>query len=334
VSPTAVKGAMLLVCLLAQAVTIEIDGPPALLVEDSIELRADAKNAPEDAVLVWRIADAPGGVKDAIRTVPEYDERTFSVRGTSRLALHSKSTATGEGRISVSVEKGGKRLATRDFLFAVVRPITIRARLRAVVNAKGGTRRADEVRDKGDVAKLEEEVNKLLRAVGVIVDLRPGDDLRLEDDMFDADGRFHPVQDSAGRKAKTETMCRLLKNDLPGVINIYQFRELHWTQPVAAGIESVRIEHDLMGVGHQDGWVILDDTADGETLAHEFGHVFGLGDIGGGTKKVEEYSDKDRKRMMFGIKRGRLACGFTWEEFRKVRTFAEKHASRQRKAER
>jgi hypothetical protein len=293
-----------------------------------MEVYADIEGAPDGSTVVWRIADAPGGVRESIRTVPPYDDRAFTVRGTRRLALQSIGAATGEGRIAVSLEKGGRRLITRDFLFAIVHPVLVHARLRIVKHERGGSRRA-ELRERGELRRIEESVNRILSGCGVALDLRMGDDVNAADDLFDRDGRFHPIALVYGKKAKSDTLTRLLTHEVPGVVDLFWLRDLHWIETLSGGYAASRAEHSLSGVGVKDGFVLLDDSADEETLAHEFGHVLGLEDLGSGLTRVEAAPKTERRRLMFSVRSGRIGLQFTWEEFRTARRTAERMAARQ-----
>ena len=58
---------------------LRVEGPPFLVFGETVELRA--ANVVKDAVLVWRIADAPAGSVD---TKPSFDPSTRFVRGRPR----------------------------------------------------------------------------------------------------------------------------------------------------------------------------------------------------------------------------------------------------------
>lgn len=306
--------AALILCLLAaQDEQLRVEGPPFLPFGETAEFRVVTPL--RGVTPVWRVADAPAAVGSTVETSPAYDKRTFSVRGSDRLALKSIGLTEGDVLLSVSLEAQGRRVAATEFRVRVGRPIRVRAWCKVVENAAGGTRRPELFRDAGARAALQAEVNRLLRPCGVEVHLEEGRAVRAPDGWFDREGRFRPVALKDGKNARSLSLQELLKNDEPGGLNLYLVRDCHWTRQ-EKGFQKVVIEHSLLGVGLKDGQVVVDDAADAPSLAHELGHAFGLEDL---------KDRRDRHRMMYTVRKERTGYAFTAQEMKDARESARRH---------
>ncbi len=294
---------------------LRVEGPPFLVFGETIELRA--VTAVQDAVIAWRLADgAP-----AVETKFSYDLRSLTVRGPARIELTSLGTMEADIRLSVSLERRGARLATIEHRVRIGPLLRVRAWCRVVENEKGGTRRADLVRDTKARGPLQSDVNRLLRPLGIEVSLEEGPTVRAPDAWFDAEGRFHPVELRNGEKAKTATLSELFKRDAPAGLNVYFVRDCHWTT-VQEGFVRVVTDHALVGIGMKDGQVVVDDGADAAVLAHELGHAFSLDDL---------HEKSERGRLMYSLRKERTGVLLTWQEMKDARERARLHLKSQQR---
>lgn len=305
--------ALLLLLLGLQDDKVRVEGPPFVVFGDAAEYRLITPL--KDVTPVWRVADAPAGIPSSVETVPAYDKKSFSVRDVSRLGLRSIGLTEGDVLLTVALESQGRRVATAEYKIRVGRPIRVKAWCRAVENANGGTRRGELFTDPGRRAGLQDEVNRFLRPCGVEVTLEAGPAVKAPDGWFDRDGRFRPVALKDGRNARSRTLQELLKHDEPGGLNVYLVGDCHWTT-VREGFQKVVIEHPLVGVGLKDGQVVIDDSADPASLAHELGHAFGLEDL---------KEKRDRGRLMYTIRKHRTGVAFTYQEMKDARDRARVH---------
>jgi hypothetical protein len=296
--------------LLLQDDPLRVEGPPFLVYGETVELRA--VGAARDASVVWRLAD---GAASGIETKPPLDFATRIVRGSDRLAVTSVGTAEAELLFVVSLERKGVRLAKEEFRMRIGPAIRVRAWVRIVEHAQGGTRKADLVRDSEKCRELEAGVNSLLRPLGVEVSLEPGRAVAAPDAWFDREGTFHPIVMKDGKKANSPTLNDLLKNDEPGGLNVYFLRDCQWVT-VQEGFPRIRTDHNLVGIGLKDGAAVLDDAWDVPSLAHELGHTLGLDDL----KEKGE-----RGRMMYSVRRERSGQAFTYAEMKDARESARRH---------
>jgi len=301
---------LLLLLLTLQDDKLRVEGPPFLVFGDTIELRV--VNPVKDAIVVWRLADAPMG---SLETKPSIDSSTRVARGSDRLAVTSVGQTEGEILFVVTLERKGLRLATVDVKLRVGPVIRIKAWCRPVEHALGGTRRAQVVRDLEQRRALEADVNRLLHPLGVEVALDLGKSVAAPDAWFDREGRFNPIVMKDGKKANSPTLNELLKNDEPGALNVYFIRDCHWVT-VQEGFEKMVTNHGLLGIGLKDGQVVLDDGGDTVSLAHELGHALGLDDLKDRT---------DRGRLMYSIRRDRTGEAFVYQEMKDAREGARRH---------
>ena len=299
-----------LFALALQDDSFRIEGPPFLAYHESVELRA--VNFLPEAVLQWRIADGPLG---AVDTAPTIDVSTRKTGGVDRLTIWSVGESETELRFVVTQERRGIRLAKTEFRLRIGPLVRVRARCRVVENAKGGTRRPDEVRDEAARRELETGVNRLLRPLGVEAALEAGKPVTAPDAWFDVEGRFHPIGLKDGKKANSATLNELLKNDEPGGFNVYFVRDCNWVT-VQEGFPRIKTDHHLLGVGLKEGQVVLDDGWDAPSLAHELGHALGLDDLG---------AKAERGRLMYSVRRDRTGLAFVYGEMKDARERARQH---------
>lgn len=307
---------MLTLCLLLLAQpdeTLRIKGAPFLVFGGTVEVRAES--AVKDAVIVWRVADAPGGAAAAVETKPAFDPRSFTVRGVDRLEVTSAGKTEGDVLLMVSLERKGSRVATAEHRLRVGSLLRVRAWCRPVENAKGGTGRPELARDAKVRAALQGDVNVLIRPLGIEVELAEGRAVKAPDSWFDGEGRFHPVVLNNGERDKSPTLKELFKQDQPGGLNVYFVRDCHWVT-VEPGFRRTVTDHSLVGIGMKDGQVVLDDAGDATALAHELGHAFSLDDL----KEKGE-----RERLMYSLRKERTDTQLTYGEMKDARTRARLH---------
>lgn len=305
--------ALLAVLLSLQEDPLRLEGAPFLVFGETVEVRA--VTSLKDVSVAWRVADAPGGILSSLETKPPFDSRTFTVRGPDRLELRSTGKTEGDILLSVTLERRGTRVASAEYRLRVGPVLRVRAWCRVVEHPKGGTARPELVRESGARASLEAEVNARLRPLGLEVSLEAGRPVAAPDGWFDRDGRFHPVVLKDGKKANSPSLDALLRHNEPGGLNFYLVRDCHWTT-VEPGFRRVVTEHSLRGIGLKDGVVVLDDSADALSLAHEFGHAFSLDDLG---------EERDRGRMMFSVRRQQTGTLFDHREMKDARESARRH---------
>jgi hypothetical protein len=301
---------LVLLALTLQDERLRLDGPPFLAGGETVELRATSPV--KDAVLVWRLADGPAS---AIRTTPALDPATRVVRGTECLLVTSVGKGEEELLFAVTLERKGVRLAKDEFKLRIGTPLRVRAWIRVVEHAEGGTRKPERVRGAEACKDLEGEVNKLLRPLGVEVGFEPGRAVAAPDAWFDREGVFHPITLKDGKKANSSTLNDLLRCDEPGGLNVYFVRECKWVT-VQEAFPRIVTDHHLLGIGLKDGAAVLDDAWDVPSLAHEIGHTLGLDDL---ERKSE------RGRLMYSIRRDRSGMAFTYGEMKDARDGARRH---------
>jgi hypothetical protein len=305
--------ALLAAALSLQEETLRVEGAPFLVLGGSAELRA--LSPVKDATVSWRVADAPGGTLSSLETDPPFDSRTFSVRSSPALKLKSTGKTGGEALLVASLERQGRRLASVEHRLVLGPALRVRAWCRVVENGKGGTALPDRVRDSESRGRLEADVNVHLRPLGLEVALEAGAPVAAPDAWFDREGRFHPVVLKDGRKANAPVLDALLRHNEPGGLNLYLVRDCHWTT-VEPGFRRTVTEHSLRGIGLKDGVVVLDDSADARSLAHEFGHAFGLDDL---------EDERERGRMMYSVRKLQTGTLFTYAEMKDARERARQH---------
>jgi hypothetical protein len=301
---------LLLLPLFLQEDPFRVEGPPFLVFGETVELRA--LGAGKDATVVWRLAD---GAASSIETKPPTDSASRVVRGTDTLAVTSVGTAEQELLFAVSLERRGVRLAKEEFRLRIGPSIRVRAWVRIVEHAQGGTRRAELLRDAGKCREVEAGVNALLRPLGVEVSLEAGRPVAAANAWFDRQGTFHPIVLKDGKKANSPTLNELLRNDEPGGLNVYFLRDCQWVT-VREGFPRIKTDHNLVGIGLKDGTAVLDDAWDVPSLAHELGHTLGLDDL---------REKADRGRMMYSVRRERRGEAFTYAEMKDARESARRH---------
>jgi hypothetical protein len=287
-----------------------VDGAPFLVLGDRVELQA--KNVPKDATVVWRLADGPGA---AIETRPAWTSTGHTVKGTPTLTVLSTGSADAEFRFAVTAERKGIRVATTEFKLRAGSLIPVKVWCRSVENEAGGTRRRDLILDDCQRQALQSSVNEYLRPIGVEAHLEAGSRLHGPDWWFDKEGRFQPILLKDGKKANSPALNDVVRNDLPGGINVYFVRDLFWEQ-VREGFEREVTEHELIGVGLKEGRVMIDDDGDAASLAHELGHALGLEDL---------QQKKERDRLMYWVRRDRSNFLFTYQEMKDARDAARGH---------
>lgn len=292
---------------------LRVKGPPFIVFGETVELRAES--GVRDATIVWRVADGPSGPLAAVETRPALDPRTFTVRGSDRLEVSSAGKLEGDVLLSVSLERRGSRVATVEHRLRVGPVLKLRAWCRPVENAKGGTGRADLVRDGKARGALQEEVNRLIRPLGIEIELAEGRAVKAPDAWFDPEGRFHPVALKDGGKDASRTLRELFKHDQPGGLNVYFVRDCHWVT-VEPGFRRTVTDHALVGIGMKDGQVVLDDSGDAAVLAHELGHALSLDDL----KEKGE-----RERLMYSLRKERTGVLLTYGEMKDARARARLH---------
>jgi hypothetical protein len=300
----------LLLCLSLQDPPFRVDGPPFLILGDRVQL--EAKHVPRGATVVWRLADGPA---TAIETQPALSSSGAIVKGASSLTVVSVGKADAEFRFAVTAERGGLRLAAVEFRLRAGPVLPVKVWCRSVENESGGTRRKELVLDDCQRQALQGNVNQYLRPLGIEARLEAGPRLRGPEWWFDREGRFSPIVLKDGKKANSPALNDLVRNDVPGGINVYFVRDLHWEQ-VREGFEREVTEHGLIGVGLKEGRVVIDDDGDAASLAHELGHAVGLEDLKG---------KGERDRMMYWVRRDRSDVLFTYQEMKDAREGARQH---------
>jgi hypothetical protein len=299
-----------LLCLALQDEGFRVEGPPFLAYGDTVQLSVANRNA--NASVTWRLADGP---LSAVEAIPDINVATRLVRDCDRLTIQSAGRTETELRFVVTQERNGIRLGKADFRLRIGPVVRVRARCRVVENGKGGTLRADAVRDDASRRALEAGVNALLRPLGVEASLEAGKPVAAPDAWFDAEGCFHPIGLKDGKKANSAVLNELLKNDEPGGLNVYFVRDCNWVT-VQEGFPRIKTDHHLLGVGLKEGQVVLDDGWDAPSLAHELGHALGLDDL----------KDKsERGRLMYSVRRDRTGLAFTYAEMKDARDGAARH---------
>jgi hypothetical protein len=299
-----------LLALTLQDDKLRIDGPPFLVLGETIEL--SASSGIKDATIVWRLAD---GAASSIETQPAFDSSVRIIRGAERLKVRSLGKGEDEIVFAVTLERKGIRLAKEEFRLRIGPVLRVRAWVRVVEHPQGGTRRAGDVQGLEKCRELEGEVNKLLRPLGVEVSFEPGRAVAAPDAWFDRDGTFHPIGLKDGKKANSATLNELLRNDEAGGLNVYFVRDCSWVT-VQEGFPRVVTAHNLVGIGLKEGAALLDDAWDLPSLAHELGHTLGLDDL----KEKGE-----RGRLMYSVRRDRTGQAFTYGEMKDAREGARRH---------
>ena len=162
---------------------------------------------------------------------------------------------------------------------------------------------------------MQWSVNRYLRPVGVEITLEAGSRLHGAEWWFDREGRFQPIVMKDGKKANSPALNDLVRNDLPGGINVYFVHDIFWEQ-VRDGFERTVTEWELLGVGLKEGRAVIDDAADAASLAHELGHALGLDDL---------KDKRERDRLMYWARRDRSDVLFTYGEMKDAREGALLH---------
>jgi len=299
-----------LVCLCLQDDRFHVDGSPFLVLGDQVQLQA--KNVPPDAVVVWRLADGPPG---AIETRPALSKSSRVLKGPSELTVMSTGKTDAEFRFAVTAERKGVRLATAEFKLRAGAVVPMKVWIRAVDHDAGGTKRADLISDDCRRKALESEVNRYLRPIGVEASFEAAPRLRGADWWFDKQGRFQPMVADGEQRANSPQLSDLIRNDLPGGLNVYFVRDVHWEQ-VLEGFSREVWDWQLLGVGLKEGQAVVDDGADAMSLAHELGHALGLDDL-------KDW--KQRDRLMFWGRNDRTDVRFTYGEMKDARSSAQQH---------
>lgn len=302
--------ALALFCLAAREDPLRVDGPPFLVFGESMNLQAVTPLKEVD--VVWRLVEAPPG---AIETQPSMDPSTRVIRGPAQISVASVGTVEGEVRFAVTLERKRVRLACADFRARVGPLVRIKTWCRVVDHRRGGTGRAEAIRDPAELKALQEDVSRLLHPLGIGVELALGSDVRAPDAWFDAAGGFHPIVLKDGKRANSPALRELTSQDEAGGLNVYFVRDCVWIT-TQEGFERVVTDHHLIGVGLKDGEVVLDDAWDAPSLAHELGHALGLDDL----KDASQ-----RSRLMYWIRRDRTAALFTYPEMKDAREAARQH---------
>ena len=302
---------LLAAVLFLQDDPLRIEGSPFLVFGETVELRA--VSSLKDATVAWRVAEAPGGILSSLATRPAFDDRTFTVRGAERLELKSTGRTEGDVLVVVALERRGRRVASVEYRLRVGPVLRVRAWCKPV-HGKGGTARPELVESEARES-LEKEVNAHLRPLGLEVALEAGKAVDAPDAWFDDGGRFHPVVLKDGKKANSATLNDLLRHNEPGGLNLYFVRDCHWVT-VEPGFRKVVTNHSLRGIGLKDGVVVLDDSGDVRSLAHELGHAFSLDDLA---------AEGERGRMMFSVRSRQTDTLFTYPEMKDARERARLH---------
>ncbi|HVR84557.1 MAG TPA: hypothetical protein VMU54_09615 [Planctomycetota bacterium] len=285
-------------------------GPPFVALGDRVDL--EARSVPRDAVVIWRLADGPIA---SIETRPALSPASHTVKGSSELSVLSTGKSDAEFRFAVTAERKGVRLATAEFRLRAGSLIPLKVWCRCVDNKSGGTRRKDLVLDDCQRQALQWNINRHLKAAGVEVALEAGSGLYGPEWWFDREGRFQPIVLKDGKKANSPALNDLVRNDLPGGINVYFVHDIYWEQ-VQEGFERVVTQWQLLGVGLKEGRAVVDDAAGADSLAHELGHALGLDDLRG---------PGERERLMYWACKGRSDVQFTYAEMKDAREGALRH---------
>lgn len=305
---------LLLLCLAGDEEIVRVDGPPFIAFEDEGEF--EVVTGLEGVTPIWRISDAPGGAVRAVETEPEFSSKDHSIRGAKKIKVSAVGKIEGDLRLSVTLEKGGRRVASLVHVVRLGPVIRFPAQFRFVQHRKGGTSDPDRI-----TKEITDEVNRLWRSCGIEFEFGTGKPVRGKDAWFDFEGRFHPVIRKDGKRDRSAALIELLKCVEPGPINVFLVRDCHWTEK-AKGLGDASIEHSLSGVALEAEGAVLDDSADATTIAHEMGHVLGLSDLAAECLKPWERPASERRRLMFSIRKYREAEGFTYDEMKTSRAVA------------
>lgn len=305
---------LLFLCLTGDDETLRVDGPPFLAFGGEAEF--EAATTVEGATAVWRIADAPGGAVRAVETEPEFSSNDHSIRA-EKIKVKSVGKTEGDLRLSLTIEKGGRRVATLVHVVRLGPAIRLPARFRFVDHEKGGSTDRDRITD-----AMTEKVNRIWKACGIEFEFGPGDPVKGRDAWFDGEGRFQPVIRKDGKRERSPALVELLQCGDASSINLFVVRDCHWTEK-GKGLGDATVEHSLAGVGFEAQGGVFDESADATVIAHELGHVLGLFDLAVECAKPEERPLSERRRLMFSVNRAREGNEFTSDEMKTSRAVAE-----------
>lgn len=312
---------LLLLGLCLDEETVRVDGPPFLAYDTEAEF--EIVTTLEGVTPVWKIADAPGGAVRAVETTPEYSSKDQTIRGERKIKIKSVGKMEGDLRLAITLEKNGRRVANLVHVVRLGPVVRVPAQFRIVEHPRGGTEKPERYEDEKSRKRLVEEVNRYWIPCGIEFEFTLGKPVKGKDWWFDSDGRFHPVIRKDAQKDKSAALADLWNGDDPKAINVFIVRDCHWTEK-AKGLGDATIDHSLSGVGMEAEAALFDDSADASTIAHELGHVLGLGDLGADTLRPWERPASERRRLMFSIRKYRDAPGFVYDEMKTSRATAGK----------
>lgn len=154
--------------LLVQADEFRVEGPPFLAFGRAAACEA---TAPAGATGVWRLADSPGGIE----TEPRFSEGDATLRGARTVRLKATGRSEADLRLVVTMERQGRRLATRTLPVRVGDLLQVPAVVRLLEHPAGGTRTPGRF----SAEKMARAVDPYWLACGIEFDVEAGRPVRV-----------------------------------------------------------------------------------------------------------------------------------------------------------